>query len=159
MRAQVRGGKTERAAQLIPANDRPENGIVASQQGRGAGEIAGLDGAADRGAGDDLTVHLHGRHADLIEAELIAHAAEQFEIACPSAAKAPLVTHADFPQGPARGAQLENECLRRRGGELRVERDDQDAFHANRPDEPQLVRSGRQQARRGAWPGSTNIPP
>ena len=146
--AEVGCGEAEGPAELISVNDGAENGVVASQELGGAGQVAGFDGGADGGAGYDFAIGLDGGDADFVKTEAVTHAAEHFEIAGAAAAETPLVADADFSKGVAGGVQLKDELLRRGGGELRGEGDDENGIDAEGADEAELVGGGGEEAGR-----------
>ena len=143
VRAEIGGGKTERATELVAFDDRAEDGEFAPEKPCGAGEIARFDGAADERAADDLAIDLHRRHTDFREAEIRAEAFEQREIAGAAFAKRPLEADADFAQRARGGGERADEILGRGRGECVVEGMTSMLRDAEIADEPNLVRAWR----------------
>jgi len=117
----IRGGKTELAAELLAFDDGAEGRIVAAEQGGGLGEVAAGDRFANERAADDFTVDFQWGHAIHGKIVLLAHFHEQVDVAFPFVAKIPSVTDRDAAKWACSVNELLDEiaggCFCRLGGE------------------------------------------
>ena len=145
--AEICGGKTEGASELIAVGDGAEDGITPAQEAGNAVEVAGLDSGANGGAGDDFAIDTDGGNTHFIEAEEVTHPAEHLQVTLAFASETPLVADADFAQGAAGGVELADEILGRHIGEFDGKGDDERGLDAEGADELELVRGGGEKAR------------
>lgn len=147
VRAEVRGGKAERPADAFAFDHGAEDRELPAEQACCAGQVAGFHGPANERAADNLPVQGHRRHADFGEAVRRPEFSEQVEIAGAAFAKRPLEADADFAQRPPGVRERADEVGGLGGGEVAVERDDENVVEAEAADELELVQRGGEKAR------------
>ena len=102
MRAEIRRRKAELAAEAVAFDDRAEHRYSRPSSRAACARSPVSTAARISGAADDFAIDLHRRHADFVEAELIAQALQQREIAGAIPSETPFVSDADFAQRSAR---------------------------------------------------------